>query len=147
LKPVAAEIDDMPDKTTSGRAEVGFPPLMTPFALEALMEMNRPALSAMAQVNGKVYANLAAMNQQWAEFLNRRLKKELAVPEQLAACKSLQDMYSVCADYFQSALADYRNELETMSKLGKTLADDTLQAMQTHAAESAQDSARERRPN
>jgi hypothetical protein len=137
----------MPEKMTGGRADVGFSPLMTPFTLDAFMEMNRPALAAMAQVNGKVYANLAAMNQRWAEFLNRRLKKELGVPEQLAACKSLQEMYGVYADYFQSALADYRNEFETMSKLGKTLADDALHAMQSHAEESTRDSVRERRPN
>jgi hypothetical protein len=137
----------MPEKTIGGRADVGFPPLMTPFPLEAFMEMNRPALAAMAQVNGKVYANLAAMNQSWAEFLSRRLKKELGVPEQLAACKSLQDMYGVCAEYFQSALADYRSEFEAMSKLGKTLADDALHAMQAQPEESARESQRERRPN
>lgn len=137
----------MPEKTNGGRADVGFPPLMTPFPLEAFMEMNRPALAAMAQVNGKVYANLAALNQHWAEFLNRRLKKELGVPEQLAACRSLQDMYGVYADYFQSALADYRNEFETMSKLSKTLADDALHAMQTQSEESVRESQRERRPN
>jgi hypothetical protein len=120
----------MPEKTTGGRAEVGFPPFMMPFGIEALMELNRPALAAMAQVNGKVYANLAALNKSWAEFLNRRLRKELGMPEQLAACKSLPEMYSVYADFFQSAVTDYQAELEEMSKLGKTLADDTLQAMQ-----------------
>jgi hypothetical protein len=95
------------------------------------MEINRPALTAMAQVNGKVYENLAAMNQHWAEFVNRRLKEGLAVPKQLAACKSVQDLYGVYADYFQAAVTDYQAELEQMSKLGKTLADDTVQAMQT----------------
>jgi hypothetical protein len=44
----------MAEKTTGGRAEVSFSPLMMPFGLEAIMELNRPALAAMAQVNGKV---------------------------------------------------------------------------------------------
>jgi hypothetical protein len=120
----------MPDKTTGGRAEVGFPPLTMPFGIEALMELNRPAWAAMAQMNGKVYENLAAMNKNWAEFLNLRLKKELGMPQQLAACKSVQEMYSVYADFLQNAMADYQSEFEEMSKLGKTLADDALQAMQ-----------------
>jgi hypothetical protein len=135
----AAENDEMPDKTTSGRAEVGFSPLTGPFGLDAFMELNRPALTAMAQVNGKVYENLAAMNRSWADFVNRRLKKELGVPNQLAACKSVQDVYGVCADYFQTAVTDYQTEFEQMSKLGRTLADEALQAMQPKPDEAARE--------
>ena len=82
----------MPDKMTDGRAEVGFPPMMVPFGLEAFMEINRPALAAMAQVNGKVYDNIATMNSHWVAFVNRRLQKELGMPRQLAACKTVQEM-------------------------------------------------------
>jgi hypothetical protein len=120
----------MPDKTTGGRAETIFSPLTMPFGLEALMELNRPALAAMAQVNGKVYENLAAMNKSWAEFLNRRLKEDLSVPSQLATCKSVQDVYGLYSEYLQTAMSDYRTELEAIGKLGKTLADDTIEAMQ-----------------
>ena len=94
----------MADKTTNGRADNGFPPMMLPFGLEALMEMNRPALSAMAEVNGKVYENLATLNKSWVAFVNRRLKEDFAMPKQLAACKTVQDMYSVYADFFQTAV-------------------------------------------
>lgn len=124
----------MPDKT-SGRPVESFPALAMPFGLEALMELNRPALTAMAQMNGKVYENLAAINRSWADFLNRRLEKDLGVPGQLAACKSMQDVYGVYAEFFQAAVADYQGELEHMSKLGKTLAEDALQAMQARAEE------------
>lgn len=127
----------MPDRSTSGRAEVGFPPLMVPFGLDAFMEFNRPALAAMAQVNGKVYDSIAEMNKHWVAFVNRRIKEDLEVPQQLAACKTVQDMYGVCADFFQTAVSDYQSEFEQMSKLGRTLADETLQAMQTRAEEAA----------
>ncbi|HEX2335686.1 MAG TPA: phasin family protein, partial [Hyphomicrobiaceae bacterium] len=80
----------MADKTSSGRAENGFVPM--PLGFEALMEINRPALTAMAQVNGKVYDNLAAINRNWVTFINRRLKEELAMPQNLASCKTVQDM-------------------------------------------------------
>jgi len=128
----------MPDKTNGGRAE-GFPALTMPFGLEALMELNRPALTAMAQVNGKVYENLAAMNKNWTEFLNRRLEKDLGMPRQLATCKSVQDVYGVYADFFQAAVADYQSEFEQMSKLGKTLADDAMQAIQARPNENGRD--------
>src|SRR5262245_13360512 len=120
----------MPDKTTNGRADMGLPPMMAPLGFEALMEINRPALHALAQMNGKVYDGIAAMNKNWIAFVNRRLKEDFAMPQQLAACKTVRDMYGVYADFFQNAYADYQAELEQMTKLGKTLADDTMQAIQ-----------------
>jgi hypothetical protein len=119
----------MADKTSSGRAENGFVPM--PLGFEALMEINRPALTAMAQVNGKVYDNLAAINRNWVTFINRRLKEELAMPQNLASCKTVQDMYGVYSEFFQTAVADYQSEFEQMTKLGKSLAEETAQIMQT----------------
>ena len=132
----------MPDKSTNGRADTGFPPMMMPFGFDAFIELNRPALQAMAQMNGKVYEGIATWNKNWVAFLNRRLKEDLAVPQQLAACKTVHDMCGVYAGFFQNACAQYQSELEQMTKLGKTLADDTLQAIQSRVEE-----AREARPS
>ena len=130
----------MADKTSNGRADLGYPPMMVPFNFELLMELNWPALNAMAQMNGKVYDGLAIMNKNWIAFINRRLKEDLAVPQQLAACKTMQDMYGVYAEFFQNACSDYQSEFEQMTKLGKSLADDTIQAMQTRMEEAARES-------
>ena len=130
----------MADKTSNGRADMGYPPMMVPFNFESLMELNRPALNAMAQMNGKVYDGLATLNKSWIAFINRRLKEDLAVPQQLAACKTVQDMYGVYAEFFQNACSDYQSEFEQMTKLGKSLADDTIQAMQTRMEEAARES-------
>lgn len=121
----------MPDKTTNGRADSVFPPM--PFGFDAFLEFNRPALAAMAQMNGKVYDGIATMNKNWVAFINRRLKEDLGVTQQLAGCKSVQEMYSVYTDFFQNACADYQSEFEQLTKLGKTLADDTIQAIQSRA--------------
>ncbi len=120
----------MADKNSSGRMENGFVPLPLPLGFEAFMEINRPALTAMAQVNGKVYDNLAAMNRNWVTFINRRLKEELAMPQNLAGCKTVQDMYGVYSEFFQTAVADYQSEFEQMTKLGKSLAEETAQIVQ-----------------
>jgi hypothetical protein len=129
----------MPDKTTNGRADLGFPPMLLPFNFESLMELNRPALTAMAQMNGKVYDGLATLNKNWVAFVNRRLKEDLAMPQQLAACKTVQDMYGVYAEFFQNACSHYQSEFEQMTKLGKSLADDTIQAMQSRMEESVRE--------
>jgi len=61
----------------------------------------------MAQVNGKVYDNIAAMNKNWVAFVNQRLKEDFGMPKQLAACKTVQEIYGVCADFFQTASGQY----------------------------------------
>jgi hypothetical protein len=133
----------MPDKTSNGRTDTGSPPMMLPFNFESLLELNRPALSAMAQMNGKVYDGIAAMNKNWVAFINRRLKEDLAMPQQLAACKTVQEMYGVYAEFFQNACSDYQSEIEQMTKLGKSLADDTIQAIHARMEETV----RETRPS
>jgi hypothetical protein len=135
----------MPEKASNGRAESAFPPMMMPFGFDAFMEFHRPALTAVAQMNGKVYDGIVAMNKNWLAFVNRRLKEDLAVPQQLAACKTMDDMYGVYTDFFQTAYADYQSEFEQISKLGKSLAEDTAQAVQSGAEDvmkSATDKAR-----
>jgi hypothetical protein len=135
----------MPEKASNGRAESAFPPMMMPFGFDAFMEFHRPALTAVAQMNGKVYDGIVAMNKNWLAFVNRRLKEDLAVPQQLVACKTMQDMYGVYTDFFQTAYADYQSEFEQISKLGKSLAEDTAQAVQSGAEDvmkSATDKAR-----
>jgi hypothetical protein len=129
----------MADKTTNGRADPGFAPMMLPIGFEALMELNRPALTAMAQVNGKVYENLATINKNWVNFVNRRLKEDMAMPKHLAECKTVQEMYGVYADFFQTAYSDYQSEFEQMTKLGKSLADETIQAVQARVEEASRE--------
>jgi len=136
-------IDCMAEKSSNGRAELSFPPMTVPFNFETLMELNRPALTAMAQMNDKVYDGIAAINKNWAAFVNRRLKEDLAMPQQLASCKTVQDMYGVYAEFFQTACADYQSSFEQMTKLSKSLADETVHAVQSRMEEAARDA----RPN
>ncbi len=130
----------MPEKTANGGAEFGFPPMMLPFGFDALMELNRPTLTAMAQMNGKVYDGISAMNKNWVAFVNRRLKEDLAMPKHLADCKTVQEMYGVYAEFFQTACADYQTEFEQISKLSKSMADDTLHVMQPRTDETIRES-------
>jgi hypothetical protein len=104
---------------------------MTPFGIEAIMEMQRPALTAMAEANTKLYESIAAANREWASFLNRRLKEDLAVPQQLAECKNLPDLYRAYAQFFQNACSQYQSGLEQMTKLSRSMAENALQALQS----------------
>jgi hypothetical protein len=106
-----------------------------PFGFEAVIEMQRPALTAMADVNSRLFEGIAAVNKEWASFVNRRLKEDLAVPQQLAQCKTIQDMYQVYAQFFQNACSQYQSGLEHMTKLSQSLAETTLQSLQSRFEE------------
>jgi hypothetical protein len=130
----------MADKAHNGQggAANGFAFPMA-FNFEQLMKLNRPALTAMAEMNGKVYENVSTLNKTWVSFLNRRLKEDLAVPQQLASCKNLQDMMGVYRGFFQNAIADYQAELEELSKLGKSMTEETVAALQNRFEETTRD--------
>ena len=102
-------------------------------ALETMRDMQRPTFTAMAEVNTKLYESLAAANREWASSLNRRLKEDLAVPQQLAECKSLQDFYRVYAQFLQNNCSHYQAGLEQMTKLSQSITENALQSLQSHS--------------
>jgi hypothetical protein len=104
---------------------------MVPLGLEAMMEMQRPTFTAMAEVNTKLYEGIAAANREWASFVNQRLKEDLAMPQQLAECRNVQDLFRVYAQFFQTACAQYQSGLEQMTKLSQSITDNALQTLQS----------------
>lgn len=134
----------MADISSNGKGNGQAAPFPFPVALnfEQLMELNRPALSAMAEVNGKVYENISTLNKTWVSFVNRRLKEDFAVPHHLASCKTVQDMLGVYRGFFENAFADYQAEFEELSKLGKSMTEDTVAAVQSRIEEAGQQQAR-----
>lgn len=102
-----------------------------PVGFEAMMQMQRPAFTAMAKINGRLYESVAAINKEWTLIVNRRLKEDLAVSQQLAGCKTLMDVYKVYAQFFQNACSHYQSGFEVMTKLSSSIADNALQSMES----------------
>jgi hypothetical protein len=96
-----------------------------------MMEMQRPAFTAMAEVNTRLYESIAAANKEWASFVNRRLKEDLAVPQQLAECRTPQDLFKVYAQLFQNACSQYQSGLEQMTKLSQAITENAFRALQS----------------
>jgi len=93
--------------------------------------MQRPAFTAMAVANSRLYESIAAANQEWASFVNRRLKEDLAMPQQLAECKSLQDLYRVYSQFIQNACSQYQSSLAQMTKLSQSITETALRTLQS----------------
>ena len=120
----------MPEKTDTDASN-----WMLPLGVEAMMQMQRPTLSAMAEVNTRLYESIAAANREWTSFVNRRLKEDLAVPQQLAECKTPQDLFQVYAQFFQNACSQYQSGLEQMTKLNQSFMENALQVLQSRPEE------------
>jgi Phasin protein len=106
--------------------------------VEAMIETQRPAFTAMVEVNTRLYESIAAANREWASFINQRLKEDLAMPRQLAECKNLQDLYRVYAQFFQNACSQYQSGLEQMMKLSQSITETAVQSLQSRSDETTQ---------
>jgi hypothetical protein len=110
---------------------------LMPLGFDAMIEMQRPSLTAMAEVNTRLYESISAVNKEWVSFVNRRLKEDLAVPQQLAECKSISDLFRVYAQFFQNACTQYQAGFEQMTKLSSAIAEHALQPLQSGAESAA----------
>jgi len=126
-------VDTAKDDRSGSRTQLRLAP-----EFERMLEMQRPAFEAMAELNSRLYESVAAVNKEWGSFVNRRLKEGFAVPEQLAACKTAQDMLRVYANYFQKVCSDYQSEFEEMTKFNRSIAQDTMTALQSQVKRVAQ---------
>jgi len=119
-------VDTAKDDRSGSRTQLMLAP-----EFERMLEMQRPALDAMAELNSRLNESIVAVNKEWGSFVSRRLKEDFAVPEQLAACKTAQDMFRVCANYFQNACSDYQSEFGEMTKFNWSIAQDTMTTLQS----------------
>ncbi len=123
----------MADKQDNGGPGPKLSKLMVPMGLETMIEVQRPALAAMGELNSRLYDGIAAMNREWMSLLRRRLREDLAMPEQLAACKTARDIYQLYAEYFQNAFSHYQSGFEEMTKCGLSIAEDTFEVLSAPA--------------
>ena len=101
----------MVNRTSAARGADANMPMPPPFDAAALLEASRPTLSAAAEVNGRLYETVAALNTEYVGFVNRRLKEDLGLPQQFAACRTLEDLYGVYTGFFQRAVEQYRDRI------------------------------------
>ena len=123
----------MVNRTYASRGTDAHPSMPHPFDVSALFDASRPTLAATAELNGRVYETVAAFNTECVSFINRRLKEDLAMPQQFAACRSLEDVYGVYTGFFQRAAEQYQAEMEQLAKIGQGMAQDAMAHVPEHA--------------
>lgn len=118
---------------SSSLASMPQPWMQAPFDVTAVLEASRPTLAAAAEMNGRLYEQVAALNSACVSFLNLRLKEDMSVPQQIASCRTLEDIYGVYTRFFQRAAEQYQAEVEQLAKLSQTITNDAVTQMKDQA--------------
>lgn len=96
---------------------------------KAWLDINRPMLSAMQEINGKLLEQAARVNTEWVGFINRRLKEDIATSERLMDCKTMQDVMTAYRDFFERAQQQYQAEFQYFAHLNERIASETASAV------------------
>lgn len=102
-------------------------------------ELWGPTLAGAVKWNGKMHEGLALLSSEWLDFVNRRLKQDLGLPQRLYACRSADEVGQEYVTFWQQAVDDYRKELAVMSKLAAGLFNNSLTAAQNRVEEATRE--------
>jgi hypothetical protein len=87
-----------------------------------------PVFAVVTDINGKLLESAARAQKDWAEFVHRRVKEDIAVSQRLMSCQSLADMQQIYSQYFQTAFAHYREQSERAVQRGKSTTEAVAEA-------------------
>lgn len=99
------------------------------------MPPGNPLLAATTDINGKLLESAAAAQKDWAEFVHRRVKENVAVAQRLLSCQSFADMQDVYSQYLRTAFEQYREQSEKVVQTGRAVTEGLAQTMESRASE------------
>ena len=94
---------------------------------------SNPLFAVVTDINGKLVESAARVQKDWAEFVHRRVKEDIAVSQRLMNCQSLADMQQIYSQYFQTALEHYREQSERAVERGKSMTEAVAESMESGA--------------
>lgn len=93
--------------------------------------MQTPLFAIVAEMSATLLEAVATAQKEWANFVERRIKEDVAFLRQLIQCRSPAEMARVYADYLQEAFEQYQEQSTRVVQRGQSIAE--------HLAESAED--------
>jgi hypothetical protein len=103
------------------------------------IELWGPALAGAAKWNGKMCQGFALLGSEWLDFVNRRLKEDLNLPQRVCACRSAEELRDTYTAFWRQAMDDYQKEFTVMAKLGSGFLSNSLTAAQSRLEEAARE--------
>ncbi len=109
----------MPDSDFASCEAVGWQRLE---AVEAMASVNKSITTAVVDFNEMLCSRIAAVNQEWASFVGKRLAEDFELSRRFTACRNLGEVLSAYSSFLQTAFEQYQTEFAHMLKLGQTFA-------------------------
>src|SRR6476469_3343939 len=97
-----------------------------------------PMVSLVADFNGKLLQSVAGAQKEWADFVHRRVKEDVAVSQQLISCQSLADMQEAYSNYLRRAFEHYQEQTQRAVQRAQTSVDEFIETTASRAKESTQ---------
>jgi len=117
--------DDIPRET-------GF---SAPMDFEDFSEINYTALNAAGAIGQRWYEMINEINSEMIGFLNTRMKEDVTIPTSLAKCRTGEEMFEFCSDYFRTAVGQYFDEAEKLSHIGSDFVGKATRVVEAEAKE------------
>ncbi len=103
--------------------------------IKALTDMTQPSFAATTDASAKVCESIAAFNSEWVAFLTRLFQENIALPQRLMSCKSLEEAQKVYVDFWMKAFAQYQEEFRRFASLGQDFAFRTSSTLEKRASD------------
>jgi len=110
--------------------QLDLPELRSAINTDAMTRMAHSALTAMSELNRQLFERAAAFNMEWTQFLARRFKEDMALPQHLTACKSAQEAQDIYVDFWTTALREYQEEFVRLAQMGQHVTREAASNMQ-----------------
>jgi FMN phosphatase YigB (HAD superfamily) len=95
-----------------------------------------PMMTIFTDLGGTLVEGLATAQRDWADFVQRRIREDVAVTRHLMNCHSLADMHQVYSQYLQTAFQHYREQSEKVLRRSESVAQHLAETVEADTKES-----------
>ena len=96
-----------------------------------------PMLTIFADMSATFLEVFATAQKDWADFVQRRTREDVALTRQLLKSHSLADMHQIYSQYLQTAFQQYRDQSEKVVERSESLAQHLAETTEVSAKEVA----------
>lgn len=96
-----------------------------------------PMLTIFADMNATFLEGLATAQKDWADFVQRRTREDVALTRQLLKSQSVADMQQIYSQYLQTAFQQYQDQSEKVVQRTGSIAQHLVETTEARAKEAA----------